>query len=195
MEGLLAKPECHELTEFIVLNSRNPKRLCCGDGVCCECLASKRKGSPTLESASLPKRWHDRIALSDQFSLRRSDYSQKKGEPSRRIRSQLTGDQMQLSLELIPHRVGAEIIQQRAKDGYINATAMCKAANREFKHYNENRTTKAFVAELAGEVGIPTSELIQSLTGGHPHLQDLGSSSNRDSSRAMAVSRIRSQSQ
>jgi hypothetical protein len=48
---------------------------------------------------------------------------------------------------------------------------MCKAANREFKHYNENRTTREFVAELSREVGIPTTELIQSLTGGNPQLQ------------------------
>jgi len=78
---------------------------------------------------------------------------------------------MQLSLELIPHKVGHEIIQQRAKDGYINATAMCRAAQREFKHYNENKTTKAFVAALSAEVGIPTTELIQSLSGGTPELQ------------------------
>lgn len=78
---------------------------------------------------------------------------------------------MQLNLELIPHKVGREIIEQRARDGYINATAMCKAAQREFKHYNENRTTRAFVAALSTEVGIPTSELIQSLKGGDTSLQ------------------------
>jgi hypothetical protein len=77
----------------------------------------------------------------------------------------------QQSLTLIPHPYGAEVIRQRAGDGYINATAMCKAANKEFKHYNENRTTKEFVAELSREVGIPTSELIQSLSGGNPQLQ------------------------
>ena len=62
-------------------------------------------------------------------------------------------------------------LSQRAKDGYINATAMCKAAGRHFKHYNENATTKAFVTALAAEVGIPTSELIQSVSGGVPELQ------------------------
>lgn len=78
---------------------------------------------------------------------------------------------MQLPLDLIPHKVGQEIIQQRAKDGYISATAMCKAANREFKHYNENSGTRAFVAALSAEVGIPTSDLIQSIRGGTPDLQ------------------------
>jgi hypothetical protein len=48
---------------------------------------------------------------------------------------------------------------------------MCKAVNREFKHYNENSGTKASIAALSAEVGIPTSELIQSLRGCVPELQ------------------------
>lgn len=78
---------------------------------------------------------------------------------------------MQLSLELIPHQVGREIIQQRAKDGYINATAMCKAAGKRWADYNRLATTIAFQAELSAVVGIPTTELIQSLSGGTPDLQ------------------------
>lgn len=71
-------------------------------------------------------------------------------------------------LDLIPHDYRGELIGQRAKDGYINATAMCKASGREFKHYRENRTTKDFLNELSAEVGIPTSELVQSISGGVP---------------------------
>jgi hypothetical protein len=78
---------------------------------------------------------------------------------------------VQYNLQLIPHNVGASVIDQRAADGYINATAMCRAAGREFKHYNENKTTKAFLSELSSEVGIPTSELVQALSGGNPALQ------------------------
>ncbi|MFG1206300.1 KilA-N domain-containing protein [Xanthobacter flavus] len=78
---------------------------------------------------------------------------------------------MQYHLDLIPHETGGFIIHQRPKDGYINATAMCQAADKEWKHYNENKTHKAFFSVLATEVGIPTSELIQTLRGGHPHLQ------------------------
>lgn len=74
-------------------------------------------------------------------------------------------------LDLIPHDYRGEIIGQRATDGYINATAMCKAAGREFKHYRENRSTKEFLDELSAEVGIPTSELVQSISGGIPSLQ------------------------
>lgn len=54
------------------------------------------------------------------------------------------------------------------RDGYINATAMCRAAGKEFGHYNANATTKAFLAELSSEIGIPISELIQAVSGGNP---------------------------
>jgi KilA-N domain len=79
--------------------------------------------------------------------------------------------QLPLPLPLIKRQHANTLISQRAKDGYINATAMCKAAGRHFKHYNENANTKAFVAALAAEAGIPTSELIQSVSGGVPELQ------------------------
>lgn len=78
---------------------------------------------------------------------------------------------MQLALTLIPHKVGSEIISLRAKDGYINATAMCKAANRPWSRYWEVRASKEFAAELSTDLGIPISELIQSVSGGHPEIQ------------------------
>jgi hypothetical protein len=39
---------------------------------------------------------------------------------------------MQQHFDLIPHPVQGGIIYQRPKDGYINATAMCQAASRQF---------------------------------------------------------------
>ncbi|WP_458094757.1 KilA-N domain-containing protein [Roseomonas sp. WA12] len=77
----------------------------------------------------------------------------------------------QLPLPYTLHKVEGEIVSQRKRDGYINATAMCQAAGRRWSHYAENAGTKAFFAELSSAVGIPTAELIQSLTGGIPHLQ------------------------
>lgn len=71
-------------------------------------------------------------------------------------------------IPLVAHTLDGEVIGIRQRDGYVNATAMCKAAGREWKHYNENKTTAAFLAELSREVGIPTSELIQSVRGGNP---------------------------
>lgn len=78
---------------------------------------------------------------------------------------------MQQHLQLIPHLVESEIVQQRVRDGYINATAMCHATGKRWNHYASNETTKAFISALVTETGIPASELIQSLSGGRPDLQ------------------------
>jgi hypothetical protein len=78
---------------------------------------------------------------------------------------------MQAHFELIPHVVEKEVIQQRVKDGYINATAMCKAAGRPWSRYWEARPSKDFVSALAADLGISITELIQSVTGGNPQLQ------------------------
>jgi len=72
----------------------------------------------------------------------------------------------QLSLNLIQHKVQNSIVEQRASDGYINATAMCKAAGKLFGHYRENATTKEFLDALATDIGIPISGLVQSVKGG-----------------------------
>lgn len=77
----------------------------------------------------------------------------------------------QLSLELIQHTTNGTIIDQRAEDGYINATALCKAAGKLWENYAENRQTKDFLNELEADTGIPISELIQSVEGGDPTLQ------------------------
>ena len=65
----------------------------------------------------------------------------------------------QLSLTLITHKVQDSTIEQRAKDGYISATAMCKAAGKLFGHYNALDTTKAFLAELSSDIVIPISRM------------------------------------
>jgi len=71
----------------------------------------------------------------------------------------------------IDRKAENEIISQRVMDGYINATAMCKAAGKQMKHYNELATTKAFLSELSSVVGITTTRLVISISGGTPHLQ------------------------
>lgn len=73
---------------------------------------------------------------------------------------------MQLELEFIPHKVGAEIISLRAKDGFINATAMCRAAGKLWSNYRQNSTTEAYLAELSTVLGIPRTEIVQSVAGG-----------------------------
>lgn len=77
----------------------------------------------------------------------------------------------QLQLAVIEREVDNSHINQRLLDGYINATALCKACGKEMKHYLSNASTKAFVEELSSDVGIPTSALIQIVRGGEPQFQ------------------------
>jgi hypothetical protein len=77
----------------------------------------------------------------------------------------------QISLPLVEYEIEHEVIYQRVKDGYINATAMCKAAGKLFGHYNSVKANQEFFSELSADIGIPISELIQSIKGGEPHLQ------------------------
>jgi hypothetical protein len=83
----------------------------------------------------------------------------------------LSDKKAQLPLPLIEREHANTLIRQRAKDGYINATAMCKAANRPWSRYWEVKTSKDFAAALSADLGIPISELVQSVSGGTPELQ------------------------
>jgi len=78
---------------------------------------------------------------------------------------------MQYAMKLIEHEVQGSPVQQRSSDGYVNATAMCRVAGKQFKHYNANAQTKAFFAALESEVGIPTTKLVQSVSGGDYRIQ------------------------
>lgn len=78
---------------------------------------------------------------------------------------------MQYALKHIEHEVQGNPVQQRASDGYINATAMCRAAGKLWGHYRENANTRAFLDALESDIGIPISELVQSVKGGDPRIQ------------------------
>lgn len=69
----------------------------------------------------------------------------------------------QYSLELIEHHVNNSTISQRSADGYINATALCTAAGKEWGQYASDKNTKEFLAELSSSTGIKNSNLIQSV--------------------------------
>ena len=77
----------------------------------------------------------------------------------------------QTEMALIARKVENRIVQQRATDGYINATAMCKAADKRFQDYSRLRTTKEFLSVLESVTGIPVTGLVQQLQGGTPELQ------------------------
>jgi hypothetical protein len=81
------------------------------------------------------------------------------------------GDQAGQQLILIPHRIEQTLVLQRARDGYVNATAMCKAVGKKFNDYTRTGPTREFLAELASVTGIPVTELIQTLMGGDPRTQ------------------------
>jgi hypothetical protein len=77
----------------------------------------------------------------------------------------------QYSLTLIHREANGSIVQQRSEDGYINATALCKAANKLWADYRRNGQTIAFLGALEADMGIPISELAISIKGGDPRLQ------------------------
>jgi hypothetical protein len=78
---------------------------------------------------------------------------------------------MQLALTLINRQIENNFIPQRAADGYINATAMCKAVGKNFADYRRNVTTEAFLSELSSVMGIPITGLVVTFQGGKPELQ------------------------
>lgn len=79
--------------------------------------------------------------------------------------------QKQYELALVPHEYDGQLIQQRQKDGYINATAMCQAAEKKWSRYYENVSTKTYLHELAQKTGLPEGTLVQSIKGGDIRLQ------------------------
>ncbi|MDB6033061.1 MAG: KilA-N domain protein, partial [Verrucomicrobiales bacterium] len=52
----------------------------------------------------------------------------------------------QMVLALISHEIEGKVVPQRALDGYINATAMCKAVGKKFNDYSRLGSTEEFLA-------------------------------------------------
>lgn len=74
-------------------------------------------------------------------------------------------------MTLIPHIVDGHTIEQRTADGYLNATAMCKATGKLFADYSRLASVREFLTELESVMGIPITELTQSLRGGNEREQ------------------------
>jgi hypothetical protein len=62
-------------------------------------------------------------------------------------------------------------IQRRQIDGYVNATAMCKAGGRRWNHYVTNDRTTEYLQALSGSAGIPADLLVTSIGTGPNHLR------------------------
>lgn len=67
----------------------------------------------------------------------------------------------QYSLQLIQHTTHGTVVEQRAIDGYINATALCTAAGKKWHNYVRNETTGQFLRALEAKTRIRVLELIQ----------------------------------
>jgi hypothetical protein len=82
------------------------------------------------------------------------------------------GLQMETILEKSQQQIKPLVINDyalvfRKEDGYIDVTNLCKAAGKEFKHWNSLEKTKAFLRILSSGVGITTSKLIEIVSGGN----------------------------
>src|SRR5271154_160826 len=53
------------------------------------------------------------------------------------------------------------------KNGYINATKLCSSAGKKLTHWNENKTSKKFIAVLASVTEIPSTDLTVIIFGGN----------------------------
>ena len=62
-------------------------------------------------------------------------------------------------------------IQRRHADGYVNATAMCRAGGRRWNHYITNDRTTEYLQALSGSAGIPADLLMTSIGTGPNHLR------------------------
>ena len=68
-------------------------------------------------------------------------------------------------MTFISRTINASEICQRADDGYIHATAMCKEAGKRWDDYKTNDNTQAYLGALSSETGIPVSQLVLSKRG------------------------------
>lgn len=85
----------------------------------------------------------------------------------------------QFSLVLIERDHEGGVINQRSSDGYIDATAMCRSANKRWFDYSRQESSKLFIDELSRSTGIPADLLVEQFTSGineqrgtwiHPHI-------------------------
>lgn len=65
--------------------------------------------------------------------------------------------------DLVPHTYQGALIQQRINDGYINATAMCKAGKKLLADYLRQKSTQEFLSELSRSMGIPIHQLVRKI--------------------------------
>ena len=70
-----------------------------------------------------------------------------------------------MTAELINHSLDNNLVCQRKDNGYINATALCKACDRQVNTYFRAQSTKEFLSALSSETQICVSELTLTIKG------------------------------
>lgn len=73
--------------------------------------------------------------------------------------------QPSIQLALIPHDYQGQVITQRSRDGYINATAMCRATGKPWSEYRRHTKTVEFFEALALDMGISQTQLALTIYG------------------------------
>jgi hypothetical protein len=71
-----------------------------------------------------------------------------------------------ISSDIITRSLNQVAIGQRTMDGYINATAMCKAASKEWYGYKRTKENQAFLDELARSPQICGDPIVEEITTG-----------------------------
>ncbi|MYD31042.1 MAG: KilA-N domain-containing protein [Nitrospira sp. SB0661_bin_20] len=77
----------------------------------------------------------------------------------------------QQQFSFIEHQIHGSVIPQRPRDGYVNATRLCKTAGKFFNNYHQNKQTKDYLVALFTDTGIPVSGLVQIIKGGNDKLE------------------------
>jgi hypothetical protein len=66
-----------------------------------------------------------------------------------------------MTTQLISRNFHGATICQRSIDGYLDATAMCKAVGKKLNDYRRLKSTQEYLEALSSDTGISVSNLIQ----------------------------------
>ena len=72
----------------------------------------------------------------------------------------------ELCFPLINYKLKNKIISIKIDDGYVNASALCAAADKKMSNYKKSEKTKQFLKFLSENKGIPITALEYTVTGG-----------------------------
>lgn len=74
-------------------------------------------------------------------------------------------------MTFIPRVEEGNVVPQRARDGYISATALCQSVGKRWSDYRALKSTEEFLQELMAQTKLSENELIHVVSGGNPAMQ------------------------